>query len=182
MKLLKCIYSRIPLESGYEKHHIVPQSWSDGDVNEYDNIIRVTSKEHFVIHHLMSRAFHKDRSMALAYWFLSRGHILNALEYARVRSIVAEGMRDRNMGRSSWNSGIALSDAHKKRLSDAKLGKAWTEERRNAHKSRIGKTFSEETRQKISEKARGRMPSIETRERLSAKKIGSRWVNNRKNF
>lgn len=174
IKILSHISEREILNSNYEKHHIVPQSWSNNDANENDNIIRVTCKEHFIIHRLMTKAFPNDRPMAVSYWLLSKGRILNAREYERVKGMVADGMKERRRGRPSWNSGLTLSDKHRQRMSESKKGKPWSEKRREASKQvtkRKPPALTEEQRAQISRRMIEDNPAkrLEVRQKMSEK-------------
>lgn len=53
-----------------ELHHIWPRSLSGG--NEPENLVRLTAKEHFVAHHLLTKIFPDSREMAFAFAYMSR--------------------------------------------------------------------------------------------------------------
>jgi len=48
----------------YERHHILPRSM--GGTDQKDNLVLLTAKEHFVVHHLLWR-IHRNIPMALAF-------------------------------------------------------------------------------------------------------------------
>lgn len=56
---------------GFECHHIVPKSWKPEWHKEPDNLLKVPAKAHYIIHHLMWKAFPEDIAMSRAFWFLS---------------------------------------------------------------------------------------------------------------
>ena len=57
------------LQTGYiEKHHIVPKSM--GGSNKQSNIICLTSRQHYLAHWMLWKAF-KNKSMTAAFFFLS---------------------------------------------------------------------------------------------------------------
>lgn len=173
IKILSQIAEREPLNFGYEKHHIVPQSWSDSDATETNNIIRVTHKEHFIIHRLMSKSFPSDRPMALSYWLLSKGHILNVREYDRVKREISDGMSERRSRCPSWNKGMNLSDEHRQRLSESKKGKPWSDKKRESYKNETSKRkfpeLTKEQKEQVSKRMREDNPAkkIEVRQKMS---------------
>jgi hypothetical protein len=52
---------------GFECHHIVPKSWKPEWEFEKDNLLKVPAKAHYVIHHLMWKAFPDDYAMVKAF-------------------------------------------------------------------------------------------------------------------
>lgn len=59
--------------NGYECHHIVPKSWKPEWKNEFYNLLKVPVKAHYVIHHLMWKAFPDDHFMKLSFWLTCHG-------------------------------------------------------------------------------------------------------------
>jgi len=75
-RLIKILNHFISIEppkkiKGYESHHIVPRSWKPECEFEKDNLLRVPAKAHYVIHHLLWKAFPKDYSMTEAFHQMS---------------------------------------------------------------------------------------------------------------
>lgn len=70
IKLLNHFISIEPKDKpkGFECHHIVPQSWKPEWIKEPDNLLKVPAKVHYVIHHLMWKAFPIDNAMQYAFW------------------------------------------------------------------------------------------------------------------
>ena len=52
---------------GFESHHIVPESWKPEWKKVKDDLLKVPAKAHYVIHHLMWKAFPKDYAMIEAF-------------------------------------------------------------------------------------------------------------------
>ena len=71
IKLLNHFISIEPKDKpkGFESHHIVPKakSWKPEWKDEKDNLLKVPSKAHYIIHHLMWKAFPNDYSMSQAF-------------------------------------------------------------------------------------------------------------------
>lgn len=58
-----------------ERHHIIPRSL--GGLNDDENIVRLTAREHFIAHRLLAKMFPTDKKakakMVYAQWILSHG-------------------------------------------------------------------------------------------------------------
>lgn len=70
-----------------EKHHIIPKSL--GGNNDQENLVKLTAKEHFVVHHLLIKMLSgKDKSkMVNAYWIMcnkKNGIVVNSRQYNNV--------------------------------------------------------------------------------------------------
>jgi hypothetical protein len=75
-RLVKVLNHFISIEppkrtKGYESHHIVPKSWKPEWSKEPDNLLKVPAKAHYIIHHLMYKAFPKNHQLQHAYWQIS---------------------------------------------------------------------------------------------------------------
>ena len=73
-RLVKILNHFISIEppkktKGYESHHIVPRSWKPEWEFEKNNLLKVPAKAHYVIHHLMWKAFPDSISMSRSFWF-----------------------------------------------------------------------------------------------------------------
>lgn len=77
-RLIKVLNHFISIEPedkhrGYECHHIVPKSWKPEWKKVKDNLLKVSVKAHYVIHHLMWKAFPDDNKMQRSFWFTCHG-------------------------------------------------------------------------------------------------------------
>lgn len=72
-----------------ESHHIIPKSWKPEWHHEKENRVLLSPKAHYVIHHLMWKAFPNDVKMTQAFWFMSA---MRATVTARVYDIVKKEM------------------------------------------------------------------------------------------
>jgi len=73
-RLIKLLSHSIAIEpfkktEGFECHHIVPKSWKPEWIKEPNNLLKVPVKAHYVIHHLMWKAFPFDNAMQRSFWF-----------------------------------------------------------------------------------------------------------------
>lgn len=174
------------LDTYTERHHIVPRSLGGSD--DTDNLVDLTAKEHFICHWLLVK-MHTG---------INRGKMINALYmmqgksthqkrytskitgriYEHLRKEYSEYIRQQNLGNQ-------ITIEQREKIRQSKLGKKrpafsaeWRAKLSAASKgennSRYGVTLSEETRKKMSEKAKGRKQSAETIAKKSAAVKGSK--------
>ena len=75
-RLVKVLNHFISIEppkkiKGFESHHIAPKSWKPEWKKVKDNLLKVPAKAHYIIHHLLWKAFPDSISMSRAFWFIS---------------------------------------------------------------------------------------------------------------
>lgn len=56
---------RDEIECYYEKHHIIPKSL--GGLDSIENLVKLTFKEHFVCHRLLTKIYPKENKMHYAF-------------------------------------------------------------------------------------------------------------------
>ena len=112
------------ISSYFEKHHITPQSL--GGTNDKDNIVKLTAREHFICHLLLTKmVIGTDKSkMYQAAWMMAssasrtqKRHTVNnrIYEYLRIEmSKIKKSM-------TTWNKGITPSAETKQKLRTASL-------------------------------------------------------------
>jgi len=93
-----------PLFGYKERHHIIPRAL--GGDNKSENLVELTAKEHFVVHHLLTKmtASESKRKMLLALRFLSKSsktHLNNRIKitaklYNSINESIACDQRKRN--------------------------------------------------------------------------------------
>ena len=180
---------------GYvEKHHIIPQSL--GGSNDSTNIVKLTAREHFICHLLLTKMVSGSNKskMYQAAWMMAAcvsqdqaRHKINNRVYEQLKhnmSLVKKSM-------TTWNKGISPKDETRLKLRAAsilrlvELGKITQEEadrrnslplqeikRYNKRKPKELKILKEKTRKKWSEEAKAR---------LSAQRMGrTPWNKGRK--
>jgi len=174
-----------------ENHHIVPKSL--GGNNSKENLIRLTAKEHFICHLLLTKmTTGSDRSkMANAVWCLTRKNkkqdrliITNSKTYTYIKELLAETKRQERLGKThspetkskigTKHKNKIVSELTKQKLREVNLGKTLPpltdKQKQNLSKKLKGRKFSEETKQKMSNSAklRKRAPmSEETKKKIS---------------
>ena len=157
-----------------EKHHILPKSWFPEYSKEKLNIIRIPSRLHFLIHHLMHKAFPKDKSMYTAFWNMThfkKSNRITSKQYSALRILHSENLKLNNPAKNGVMDKFKGDNNPTKRLevrekiSKAKKGhivsneqrekQRKTMERRNSKEENpfFGKKHSEETIAIIRQKA-----------------------------
>lgn len=119
--------------TGYlEKHHVVPKCLGGKDIKE--NIVKLTAKEHYVVHRLLVRVYPEEYKLVYALWAMTL-RSKHTKERIKFSSRVYE------------QSKLNMSKAVKKRLSE--------------HNPWRGKKHSEESKKRMSESAKNRNISTE---------------------
>lgn len=144
-----------------EKHHIIPRCL--GGSNELENIVRLSYKQHFICHLLLTKMTEGDaRSKMLYTMWLFRG---------KTKKQIARAQFDVQKISSRWFQ-------YFKRLRK-ELGVS-TETRLKMSKGMMGKnknkTASIETKKKMSEAAKYRITSKETKNKISLR-VSNEWKN-----
>lgn len=137
-----------------ESHHIIPRCMGGQD----GRMVLLTSKEHYIAHHLLHRAYPKDRGLSLAFWWMCHGSRL----CKRDRRITSRSFAEARVSMVEAQMGNKYG-----------LGKVCSEEKKE--KLRIKRKdfkHSNESKEKIGMASRGRVASDETRMKLSNMRIG----------
>ena len=103
-RLVKVLNHFISIEppkkiKGFESHHIVPKSWKPEWKKVKDNLLKVPAKAHYVIHHLVWKAFPEDNSMRYAFWKFcnddKRNHRVTAKVYENLKNNLSHSKETR---------------------------------------------------------------------------------------
>jgi len=140
----------------YENHHIQPKLF--GGTNDPSNLILLTAKEHFVAHHLLAKAFgDKHSKFWTAYWMMcnmkNKNRNRNRKYHITSRSYETARIKHAKM-MSEANTGKRLSDATRKKISEAKQNMS-DSTRKKLSEAKKGKSLSDSTRKKLSEAQKG---------------------------
>lgn len=57
----------------YERHHIIPKCM--GGVNDKSNLVKLTAREHFLVHWLLCRIYPENEKLANAFWIMTAGKV-----------------------------------------------------------------------------------------------------------
>lgn len=87
---------RVKPENYTEKHHIIPKCL--GGSNDMCNLVSLTAKEHFVVHHLLTKMLlGKNKSkMITAYWRMCnrKQHKINSNQYEKCKKVMSEEFKN----------------------------------------------------------------------------------------
>jgi hypothetical protein len=144
-------------QTGYfEKHHIIPKSL--GGSNDPSNLVKLTPKEHYICHLLLTKMVTGDAQIKMWYghYMMMKG-IKRYKPSARMYQLAKYHLREANKKRPGPNLGKKLSPEQRQKLSIAHKGKS------------LG-PMSEEHKQKL------RVPkSEEHKKALSLARLGKSW-------
>ena len=174
--------TRIHVKGSYaERHHILPTCLGGSD--EKSNIVKLSAKEHFVCHRLLTKmttGMNRCR-MANAVYRLTHRSKLHK-ETVKISSGLYERLKiDRSLAMSMLLRGRApykMTDETRHRMSIARQGIVRSqslEERKNRSKNQMGRFVSEESKLKMSISAKNRIHhphSMETRAKISRSNTG----------
>ena len=162
-------WRRTALEGYCEKHHIIPRCLKGG--NEATNIVRLTAREHFIAHLLLTRMYPDNSGLATAVFLMS--HLKN-FPVIKSSKIFAKIKHSLSLARSLEQTGRTHTDESKKKMSLAKKGKKFSEEqlKKLAEDRKLRPPMSEETKKKMSEAGKRRRVSEETRRKMSESSKG----------
>jgi hypothetical protein len=179
LKVLRWCYAN-PDPQGV-RHHILPKckSWAPEYAKDARNIVRVSVRMHFLIHHLMWKAFPKDTAMYTACWnmsHLNKNTVLNARQYAKIRELHSSNMRLHNpakrpgvMDSCKGEGNPAKRPEVRQKISNALKGKPKSDEQKQKQSNKMKGRFTgdlnaakrPEVRQKISNALKGKPKSQE---------------------
>ena len=121
------------LEGYGENHHIIPKCMGGDD--KIDNLVKLTVKEHYIVHRLLTEIYPGDHKLIYAFWCMCS--VKN--KFTRERTVVS--------ARTYEYARNAMSKVTKERLKE--------------HNPWLGKTHSEESKKKMSESAKNRQITLE---------------------
>lgn len=138
---------------GFELHHIIPACYfKSRKIATYnENLCLLTPKEHYVVHHCLSKF--GDIKMINAFWLMSntREFKLTCNEYEKLRIYLIKI----NSGKT-YRKGKSLSVESKNKISNALKGKEpWNKGKKCPHK---GISHTLESKIKISLANKGKIP------------------------
>lgn len=149
----------------YEKHHILPRSL--GGTNDKENLVLLTSREHFLCHWLLTKftiGASKRKMLNAFSFFTTRNLSSKAHEIVCLKnSIAKKGKNNPMYGATPWNKGLKgeyLSEEARKRVSEGhknwlKAGGNDAEYREKISKALKGKSKPEGFGNKISNSISG---------------------------
>lgn len=154
----------------FERHHIIPKCM--GGTNKTENLVKLTPEEHFVCHQLLVRIYPKNNGLMYAAWIM-RNRNINNKGYGWIKRRISETpvSIETRLKRSKALKGRVVLEETRQKISNAKKNPS-SETRRKIGKAQRGKVVSEYTRQLLSEAGKGKVPSAETRKKISDRLTG----------
>jgi hypothetical protein len=163
-----------------ESHHIVPRSLGGSD--EETNLVELTAREHFICHWLLTKIYTgAERSKMINALWMMQGQSNHQKRYkTKITSRVYENLRKEYSEHiSKMNTGRVQPLEENQKQRAAQIGRKrapfsgeWrrklSESKQGKNNNRYGVKVSEETRKKMSEKAKGRKQSLETIEKKAS--------------
>lgn len=178
---------------GYvEEHHIVPKSL--GGSNSIDNLVKLTAREHFICHWLLTKCVEKHvEKMKYALWLmattensLQERYKITPKKYEIIKQSLASTFSKQHTGRkmteetkrkisetrkekfASGELEIKVYDSTREKLSKMKIGiKRSRETKEKIGKAHSNKTISEEHKEILRKKNTGKVMSEETKRKIS---------------
>jgi len=129
----------------YENHHIIPEcffinrkrkgpkGWIEGNPNARENLVLLTSREHYLAHQILVKMHPTNKSCIYALHMMTvnnKTQIRNNKEYEWIRRLCKETKMsdERKRHLSRINTGKKLSDDTKKKISASNKGRAVSDE------------------------------------------------------
>lgn len=157
-----------------ENHHIIPSSLGGSD--DASNIVRLTSKEHYVIHHLLWK-HHRCSKTAHAFFNMLRcstnqNRSFTAKQHATAIEAHAKAMRETMKGEGNHFYGRKHSEETKEKIRQKKLGTKMSKEtKEKMSKAKKGVPKSSEHKRKIGRKGLIMLKNFDTNESIRISKL-----------
>lgn len=150
------------LHSYTESHHIIPKSL--GGEDSKNNLVNLTSKEHFIVHRLLTKMTEGEAKRKMCYAMkimTTNRHAKRYIPTSRTFQYVREQARQAQLG-------VPLSVDRKNKIREARKLQITTEETRiKMSIARLGKKHSSETIEKMKQSSKLKPPmSEETRKKI----------------
>lgn len=133
------------LTSYFESHHIIPKSL--GGTNNKNNLVKLTAREHFICHRLLTKMVISENKSKMSYalWIMLKGNNtqkrdfkISSRTYSKIKEDYAECVRNSKTGQSlSAETKLKISQAKKNAPLKTK-GKSlkWYEAHAKTHKGK----------------------------------------------
>ena len=171
-----------------EKHHIIPKSL--GGNNRNDNLVRLTAREHFIAHWLLTKMVNSKKQqwqMWIAFQCMlyrendtQQRYKITGRIFENIKQKSSVIRSQRFSGENNPMFGKKHSVESKQKISDKRgnIGRPHTEEAKVKISQAIsGIVRSAEHKAMISKVHKGKIESAETKLKKSLSHIGKRWIN-----
>lgn len=170
----------LAIDTYVEKHHIIPRSL--GGLNNSDNIVKLTAREHLVCHRLlikMTSGLQKSK-MAFAAWRM----VFSNSKHKRVKvtARVYQSIKiEMSVAAKERSKSYRHSTESKQKISESKIGKSrdvtWGDKISIANTGKKRSPLSADTKEKISQSLKGKPlgpASSEHRQKVAESKKGKK--------
>ena len=158
---------------GYcERHHITPRCM--GGNNDSENLVKLTAREHFIAHRLLTKIYPDNHKLKNAVWRMCNGN--NSRRNYGSTSRVYDFVKTERSKRLSLllkgkpTNRFPSAETRAKMSAKRKGKKRPPEATRGIKNSRLGKPMSEEAKAKLSALNKGKKLSEETKAKMLATK------------
>jgi hypothetical protein len=169
--------AKVRLTEGYaEEHHIIPKSLGGSD--SPDNLVKLTAREHFICHWLLTKCVEKNvEKMKYALWLmtttensLQERYKITPKKYEIIKKSLASTFSKQHTGRKmSEETKRKISETRKKKFAAGELEiKVYDSTREKLSKIKTGTKRSQETKEKIGLAHKGKTLSEEQKKYLSS--------------
>jgi hypothetical protein len=175
-----------------EKHHIIPKCMNG--TNDKTNIVKLTPKEHFICHRLLSEIYPNNNGLKYALWCMihmknknqNRNYKISSKTYNQIKIEISKINSENNTGDKNGFYGKKHTKETIKILSDKRKGippsnkgiPLTYEHKQKISKSKTGKPISESTKIKL----RKHKHTKETKLKMSKSHIGKPGTTTGKKF
>ena len=170
----------------YERHHIIPSCMGGkGNLSSrkpHPNLVYLTAKEHYLAHKLLCEIYPDNHKLIYALWAMmtmidgtGREYRISGREYQRIRKkYIENNMKGENNPIHRIENPMSNPDS-RRRLSEALKGKTHTEETKDKIRQKaLGRKLSAETRKKIGDAQRGKVIPPEVVEKIAKANRGKK--------
>lgn len=162
----RAMQRNISAETYTELHHILPKSVFPEFQKDNANLVKLTAREHFICHWLLTKII-KDKRLIYAFGMMipsktnNRYRPKSSIVYEQLKRMCSNAKRGPRGGQWFTNG----------------VENYFTKDRTSVPAGYYpGRSFSTETRNKISKKASGRMHTQDTKEKMSLDRKGRQGV------
>lgn len=176
------------LFEGYtEKHHIIPKCMGGTDLPE--NLVRLTAREHFIAHVILAKIYKTVQSIVYSANMMSNFKRYNSKEYSWLKIISISIRRGKPRSEETKRriseacKGIPCSDERKQKLKDyfknnpdkkMESIKKGAKKRIGKPSGMLGKTCTDEHKQKISDSNSGKVRTEDAKQKYAESKLGNK--------